>query len=624
MQEPVDGELEALLEYIHERRNFDFRGYKRASLGRRIQKRMQAIGVEGYKSYQEVLEANPGEFAELFNTILINVTGLMRDREAWDGLIETAIPAIAQSTAPDDPIRVWSAGCASGEEAYSLAIVFAEAVGHDRFRQAVKIYATDADDEALVAARHGRYQESVLLEALGEETAHRYFDFEDGVGAFRSDLRSSLIFGRHDLVQDPPISRLDLVVCRNTLMYFTSPVQLNILATFHFALNPGGYLFLGKSEAMVTGSDLFETMDLRHRIFRKDGTVPDPVPLPTLAAVRSIGRSDGALVAETVVEHSPVAQIMVDADTNVVLTNRQARKLFSIGSAEVGRPLRDVVLSHYPVDIRTPVERALRKRQEVVVHDVVCDFRPDSPLAVDVLITPVEPGGALIAFVDVTRYQHLRDELEDSRRELEAAYEELQSAVEELETTNEELQSTNEELETTNEELHSTNEELETMNEELQLTNEELETINDELRDRSNELDQLNAFLQSILEGLQSAVIVIDADMKVQAWNRQAEDLWGLRRDEVLEQHLLSLDIGFPVDSLRPAIRSCLAGRSEREVLTLPAVNRLGRPVHCSVSVSCLGADPPSGILILMDCVGPDETGLPERGAPETEAEATT
>ena len=140
MQEPVDGELEALLEYIHERRNFDFRGYKRASLGRRIQKRMQAIGVEGYKSYQEVLEANPGEFAELFNTILINVTGLMRDREAWAGLIETAIPAIAQSTAPDDPIRVWSAGCASGEEAYSLAIVFAEAVGHDRFRQAVEIH----------------------------------------------------------------------------------------------------------------------------------------------------------------------------------------------------------------------------------------------------------------------------------------------------------------------------------------------------------------------------------------------------------------------------------------------------------------------------------------------------
>ena len=623
MQEPVDDELESLLAYIHERRNFDFRGYKRASLGRRIQKRLQAIGVEGYKSYREVLEANPAEFGELFNTILINVTGLMRDREAWDALIETAIPAIVQSKAPDDTIRVWSAGCASGEEAYSLAVVFAEAVGPDRFRQAVKIYATDADDEALVAARHGRYQESALLEAFGEETAHRYFDFEDGGGAFRSDLRRSLIFGRHDLVQDPPISRLDLVVCRNTLMYFTSPVQLNILATFHFALNPGGYLFLGKSEAMVTRSDLFETMDLRHRIFRKDGTVPDPIPLPTLAAMRSIGRSDGPRVAETVVEHSPVAQIMVDADTNVVLTNRRARKLLSIGSAEVGRPLRDVVLSLHPVDLRTPVERALRKRQEVVVHDVVCDFRPDSPLTVDVLITPADTGGALIAFVDVTRYQHLRDELQDSRRELETAYEELQSAVEELETTNEELQSTNEELETTNEELHSTNEELETMNEELQSTNEELETINDELRERSNELDELNAFLQSILEGLQSAVIVIDGDMKVQAWNRQAEELWGLRRDEVLEQHFLNLDIDFPVDSLRPAIRSCLAGRSEREVLTLPAVNRRGRPVQCSVSVSCLGADPPSGILILMDGAGPDETGLPERGEPESGAEAT-
>ena len=609
MQDPSDTQLEALLEYIHERRNFDFRGYKRASLARRIQKRMRMIGVDDYQRYTELLEANPAEFSELFNTILINVTALMRDREAWDVLCETAIPAIVQAKGPDDPIRVWSAGCASGEEAYSLAVVLAEAVGEERFRNSVKIYATDADGEALITARHGRYKEKDLVEAFGGERATRYFEMEDDYGVFKTELRRSLIFGRHDLVQDPPISRIDLVACRNTLMYFTAPVQLSVLATLHFALNTGGYLFLGKSEALVTRSDLFESVNLRHRIFRKDGSVPHPVILPTLAPPRLVARPDAAHLTETIIEYSPIPQVVVDADSMVILANREARRLLSIGSVEVGRALRDVLPALHPVDLQTPVERVIRKRQQAVVHDVACDVRSDNPVIVDVVIAPVEVhGGALLSFLDVTRYQHLRDDLEQSQRELESAYEELQSAVEELETTNEELQSTNEELETTNEELHSTNEELETMNEELQSTNEELETINNELRDRSTELDQLNIFLQSILAGLQSAVVVLDPEMQVQAWNRQAEELWGLRSAEVLGQHFLNLDIGFPVDALRPAIRACLSGQSEHEVLTRPAVNRRGRQIDCSASVSTLSTDQgPKGVLVLMDASAPSD-----------------
>src|SRR5215467_9454822 len=203
---PSNGELEALLDYLHERRNFDFRGYKRASLSRRIFKRMQAINVDDYQRYIEVLEANPGEFAELFNTILINVTSFMRDKEAWDALAADVIPALAEAKGPEDPVRVWSAGCASGQEAYSLAVLFADALGEERFRRAVKIYATDADNDALNDARHGRYPERQLVEAFGEERANRFFDVEAGYGVFRSDLRRALIFGRHDLVQDPPIS----------------------------------------------------------------------------------------------------------------------------------------------------------------------------------------------------------------------------------------------------------------------------------------------------------------------------------------------------------------------------------------------------------------------------------
>src|SRR5579884_1146332 len=241
---PTDGDLDTLLAYIHERRHFDFRGYKRASLSRRIFKRMSSLGVDDYQRYMDILEANPGEFAELFNTILINVTSFLRDREAWDALASLVLTQLAHRKGENEPIRLWSAGCASGEEAYSLAVLLAESLGEDRFRNNVKIYATDADTDALTRARHGRYPERDLEASFGEQRTHRFFETDQGFGVFRPDLRRCLIFGRHDLVQDPPISRIDVLTCRNTLMYFTSDVQRQVLASFHFALNPGGFVFL--------------------------------------------------------------------------------------------------------------------------------------------------------------------------------------------------------------------------------------------------------------------------------------------------------------------------------------------------------------------------------------------
>jgi two-component system, chemotaxis family, CheB/CheR fusion protein len=607
---PPDAHLEALLEYLHERRNFDFRGYKRASLSRRILKRMQAIGIDDYERYTEVLEANPGEFAELFNTILINVTGLMRDPEAWAALQETVIPAIAERKGEEDPIRIWSAGCASGEEAYSLAVLFADALGEDRFRRTVKIYATDADEDALVAARHGRYKEDALVAAFGQERTARFFERDGDSLVFRSDLRRALIFGRHDLVQDPPISRIDLMTCRNTLMYFTAEVQAKILASFHFALNAGGFLFLGKSEALVTRTQLFQVVDLRQHILRKDGQSTDVTMLPSAGGrVGRALRHDGH-VAEAAFEQALAAQVLLDAGGTIVLANRAARRLLSIGSADIGRHLREADFSFRPADLRSAVERVLRERQPATINDVTWHAAGPSkePVTFDIVAAPVDGhGGVLITFLDVTRYQDLREELEHSRRQLESAYEELQSTVEELETTNEELQSTNEELETTNEELHSTNEELETMNEELQSTNEELEAINNELRDRSSEVIELNQFLQSILGSLNSAVVVLGSGMQIRAWNRQAEELWGLRSDEVVGQHFLSLDIGFPVETLGNAIRSCLAGRQDRSHVTSPAVNRRGRPIECSVDITCMPAEGGSrGVILMMEAAPAD------------------
>jgi two-component system CheB/CheR fusion protein len=602
---PHNGELEELLEYLYERRNFDFRAYKRASLSRRIFKRMQAIGIDDYQRYTEVLEANPGEFAELFNTILINVTSLLRDTDAWEVLAAQVIPAIVEAKAVDQPLRIWSAGCASGEEAYSLAVLFAEALGEERFRQSVKIYATDADSDALTDARHGRYREADLVTAFGEERAHRFFERDGSHGVFRADLRRALIFGRHDLVQDPPISRIDLLACRNTLMYFTAEVQAKALTSFNFALNPGGYLFLGKSEALVTRTQIFEVVDLRQHIVRKGGRGVDLPPLATPLAGRPAKntRSDTSRAADAVFEQSTVPQVVLDANATITMFNRAARRMFSLGSAELGRHLREVELSFRPTDLRGPVDRVLRERRAMTVYDVAWHASGEEPMTLDIVVSPLEGGGGVaLTFLDVSRYQHLREELERSRRELETAYEELQSTVEELETTNEELQSTNEELETTNEELHSTNEELETMNEELQSTNEELETINNEVRERSAEVGELNLFLQSILGSLQSVVVVLGTQMEVRAWNRQAEEIWGLRGDEVLGSHFLNLDIGFPVERLRPGIRNLLSGRAEHEQISHSAVNRRGRAIDCVVNMSCLVGDGVAhGVILVMD-----------------------
>jgi two-component system, chemotaxis family, CheB/CheR fusion protein len=602
---PEDGELEALLDYVRERRNFDFRGYKRASLTRRIFKRMQAIGVDDYQRYTEILEANPGEFAELFNTVLINVTALLRDRDAWDTLADEVIPRIVEAKEPGEAVRVWSAGCASGEEAYSLAVLLAEAFGEERFRQSVKIYATDADEGALTDARRGRYGYQKLLDAFGEERTRRFFDADGEFGIFRGDLRRALIFGRHDLVQDPPISRIDLLSCRNTLMYFTSEVQARVLASFQFALNQGGYLFLGKSEALVTRTQMFEVVSQAQHILRRDRAA-DPGAMTPDPAARPGGspRSDGHRPMEALFEQNVVAQVMLDASGNVVQANRAARRMFAIGSGELGRPMRDTELYQRPADLRTPIELAQRERRPVAIYDVPWPGQDDTR-SLDVIVAPLDgPSGLVISFLDASRNLGLRAELEDSRRQLKTAYEELQSTVEELETTNEEFQSTNEELETTNEELHSTNEELETMNEELQSTNEELETINNELRERSAEVTELNQFLGAILGSLQSAVVVLGTEMEIRAWNRQAEDLWGLRSDEVLNQHFLNLDIGFPVEKLRGPIRSLLAGRAEHDQLTSRAVNRRGRPIECTVNLSQLvGTDAARGVILVMDAV---------------------
>ncbi len=471
--EPRD--FDALLEYLKRTRGFDFNAYKPPNLLRRLRKRLHAVHCQAFSDYVDYLEVHPEEFGRLFDAVLINVTGFFRDEGAWEFLRDEVVPRLVSG---DGPIRIWSAGCASGEEAYSIAMLLSEAIGRKGFRDRVKIYATDVDDPALDQAHAASYTNKQLITAP-RSLVGKYFVQEGDRFVFDKALRRSVVFGRHDLIQDAPISRVNLIICRNTLVYFNAEAQARILTRFHFALAPGGVLFLGKGE-LLTHSQLFTPIDRRRRIFQK-----------------------------------------VSKDAAFEANQRQ---------------------------------------------------------------------------------------LDRSNRNLETAYEELRSINDELESTNEELQSTVEELQTTNEELQSTNEELETMNEELQSTNEELQTLNHELRGLSEELRRANSFFESILAGLRGAVVVLDRELHVLAWSHRAEDLWGLRSDEVKGQNFLNLDIGLPVDRVRAAIRSCVAGDGELNETVVAATNRRGKPISCKVTVSPLhgsGHDIEGAILLMEEPSGP-------------------
>jgi two-component system CheB/CheR fusion protein len=605
--------FEEILQYLKESRGFDFTGYKRGSLMRRVDRRLAQLGTDGYGEYLDVLQANPDEFVSLFNTILINVTGFFRDPEAWEFLRTDVISVLLAERGPDEPLRVWSAGCASGEEAYGLAITLAEAMGADEFRQRVKIYATDVDEEALSQARHAIYTEKDV-QPLGQDLVQRYFEPVGARYAFRQDLRRSVIFGRNDLVQDAPISRIDLLACRNTLMYFNADTQTKILDKFYFALAPRGLLFLGKAEMLLSHSRTLAAIDLKRRVFRKVANSRVDVASVFGRSVvhdrREFDDVDG--LHGLAFSAGPVAQVVLVDGEVVALANQQAHHLFGLTDHDVGRPLRDLELSYRPVELRGYIDQVRSERRAVRVKDIEWQRGPGELLALEVHVNPLLSGDAMVGvslvFHDVTANRRLLAELSRANRERESAYEELQSTNEELETTNEELQSTVEELETTNEELQSTNEELETTNEELQSTNDELQTINTELRERSSELDEVNEFFAAIMGSWYAGVAVVDAAMRIVVWNAGAEDLWGLRPDEAEGEHLLNLDIGLPMAELRPLVRSALQDSGYREEIRLAGVNRRGRTIMVRVVGSSLRdrAGAATGVILVMEAMDGD------------------
>ncbi len=442
--EDTDSTLEDLLIFIRDARGFDFTGYKRSSLARRIRKRMQEAGSADYVDYRDRLETSAEEFGYLFNTILINVTSFFRDAETWNVLRQDVMPELIAGIDGSREIRVWSAGCASGEEAYSLAIAFSEALGLEESAKRVKIYGTDVDDDALREARVGVYS-AKALEGLPAELRDKYLEQSGTQFAFRPDLRRRVIFGRHDITRDAPISRLDLLVCRNTLMYFNVETQSQVIDRFHFAMRERGHLFLGKAEMLLSDSERFEVVSMRQRIFRRrpGSAMPRyqslPVRLDAIASpeMREVARK--RQMRDLALESAPFAATGIDSDGNVVLINAQMRNMFGITSRDIGRPFHDLEISYRPVELRSVIERAYAEHRVVRLSSIEWQAGPNETQYLDISIQPLWASdglsaGVILSFIDTSVNTRLQLEVKRNREELDTAHEELQSTNEELET----------------------------------------------------------------------------------------------------------------------------------------------------------------------------------------------
>ena len=532
-----DVSLKDLLQELAEQRNFDFRGYKKTTLERRFRRRMFQLSLADYGQYGEYIRKHPDEVNHLLNTILINVTEFFRDPPAWEILRHEILPNLLKRIKPGHSFRAWSAGCASGEEPYSIAILLAEHFGPRIQDYDIKIYATDIDDDALNSARRGEYSLDAVRR-VRPEWREKYFH---GKGLLRvnREIRRLVIFGRSNLGQDAPISHVNLLTCRNVLIYFDSDLQKQILTRLHYALEPGGILFLGKSESQLTNSPQFQRLNSRWRIFQRITASPmidDHAERQDMLEVApNGGRSNAELEGlrqqhRYLMETLRIGVFSLSIDDTITQHNTAALTLCGLAPANLtGKRLTDTDLYIRIPEIGGQIQ-ATRLNNESSRFPTRIKVANNEEKLVEVTIRPLldERGqrcGTLIYLDDQT----VQEKLQTTIEELESTSEELQSANEELETTNEELQSTNEELETTNEELQSTNEELETTNEELQSLNEELETTNQELEERTKELDQVNSVYAQTLEKIRLPVMLVNQERRIEFWNQMALRLFGFK-----------------------------------------------------------------------------------------------
>jgi two-component system CheB/CheR fusion protein len=560
----------------------DFSQYRDTTIKRRIQRRMLVRTRHKLADYIELLERDRAEISALFDDVLINVTSFFRDPEMFEALKSRIFPEILKN----DPhtIRVWIAGCSTGQEAYSLAIALLEFLEHRPNAPGIQIFATDISEAiSIEKGRRGLYPESIESE-VSPERLRRFFTKEDGSYRISKAIRDVCIFAKQNVTSDPPFSRMDLVCCRNLLIYLTPPLQRHIISTFHYALNPNGFLVLGNSETVGANSDLFELLDRKQKIYSKKNAAIRPFPhfaaqdlkskpvaIGHAAPVHTSTPADFQKEADRILlgRFAP-AGVLVNSNLEVLQFRGRTSPYLEPPSGEASFNLLKMARENLSLELGTAIREA--KKKNSVVRRNVRLRDSDTIRKVNLEILPVKLSGSaencfLVLFEDADKERaaapparkEIADkkisatekdrELKQLRTELTAAREYLQAITEQQDAANEELKCANEEVLSSNEELQSTNEQLGTAKEELQSTNEELQTLNEELQTRNLELNQLNNDLSNLLAGVQIPILMLGNDLRVRRFNSAALELLDLK----------SAIVGRPIHSIdSPLITSSL------------------------------------------------------------------
>ena len=576
----ADETLQKIFVLLRNISRVDFSFYKLGTIKRRIARRMFLRKIENLQGYWQYLRKNPEEVDALFNDLLINVTGFFRDPDAFEVLRKQAFPQIMKNRGSNNSIRIWVPGCSTGEEAYSLAIVFLEYLGDSASSVQIQIFATDVSDSIIQKARAGIYAESIAMD-ISSERLRRYFVKADGGYQISKSVRDMCVFAKQDIAKDPPFSKLDMISCRNVMIYMGQILQKRIIPLFHYALNSNGILFLGTSETVGGFGDLFIPIDKKQRIYtKKIVTIPasfDFVPRFD-EAEETKALPDGAnqhvdlqKVADQILlsRYAP-ASVMVNEKLDIVQFIGQTGRFLEPAPGHSSLNLLKMVKPGLHADLRVAFQKAkrdgsVRKDGVLVEHDGSLTKVNFEIISVNNNLHAKERYSLVVFEEDAadgtaskgkrkeklekesgkSKVSRADSEKERLQEELEATRGYLQSIIEEQRTTNEELRSANEEIQSSNEELQSINEELETAKEELQSTNEELTTVNEELQNRNDELFGLNNDLSNLLSSVNLPIIMLDNDLRLRRFTPMAEKM----------MNLIPSDIGRPITDIKPNLR---------------------------------------------------------------------
>ncbi|MGA9236629.1 MAG: CheR family methyltransferase, partial [Desulfobacterales bacterium] len=563
----------------------DFSQYKQTTIRRRIERRLAVHQIDKLTDYLVYMQKNPLEIDALFKDLVIGVTSFFRDPEAYQVLEQKVIPKLLHGRKPDDPLRCWVVGCSTGEEAYSLAVIVSEAMEKLKKYLNVQIFATDIDEAAIENARKGIFLDSIAVD-LSKERLEQFFTKDDGVFRAKKQIRDMVVFSLQSIIRDPPFSRLDLVSCRNLMIYLDQPLQKKIIPLFHYTLNPQGVLFLGTSESIGEFTDLFQPLNAKWKIFQRKESFREGIidyPKKTTCVSQDIREPDEPMrmpVSTDIQAVTEKAILSQYAPTGVLIDDKY-EILHFVGRTEkflappAGKPsfhILKMVREDLKFRLTAALHKAVREKMRTDCKGVRVNYNNTSCM-VDISISPVAdkglpPGLLLVLFEEKAPgcqpVENLGREpgekIEDPtvhqlEQELQSTREYLQATIEELETSNEELKSNNEEMQSVNEELQSTNEELETSKEELQSTNEELATVNSELQNKVNELSKASDDMNNLLAASEIASIFMDTRLNINRYTPAAARII----------NLIPSDIGRPLSDLKTSFPGIdLAGHAKK------------------------------------------------------------